>query len=55
MAFHFVTATMYKFSWRTWKNEVEPKVTIGERTSVLDITWIRNISATERLFNEKVC
>jgi hypothetical protein len=33
----------------TWKKDVEPRVMIGERTSGLDTTWIRNTSAMDRL------
>lgn len=46
---HFVTAMMYKLFVRTWKKLVEPSVMIGERTSLLDTTWMRNTSAIERL------
>lgn len=33
----------------TWKNDVEPRVIIGERTSGLEITWIRKTSESDRL------
>lgn len=33
----------------TWKNEVDPRVMIGERTSGLEMTWILNTSEIDRL------
>lgn len=46
---HFVTATRYKLFIRTWKKLVDPRVTMGDRTSLLETTCIRNTSAMERL------
>lgn len=37
---------------RTWKKLVEPKVIIGDRTSLLETTWILKTSAMERLSSE---
>ena len=43
------TAHKYRLSVRMWKNVVDPKVTTGVRTSGFEMTWMRKISATERL------
>ena len=40
---------MYKLFIRTWKKLVEPRVTMGDRTSLLETTCIRNTSAMDRL------
>ena len=50
---HFVTATRYRLFTRTWKKLVEPRVTMGERTSLLEMTWIRKTSEMERLKDGK--
>lgn len=34
---------------RTWKKLVEPRVMMGERTSLFETTCIRNTSAMDRL------
>ena len=44
-----MTAKTYTLFVRTWKKLVEPSVTIGERTSLFDTTWIRKTPATDRL------
>lgn len=33
----------------TWKKLVEPRVMIGDRTSLLEITWMRKTSDIDRL------
>jgi len=50
LAFNLVTATIYIFSCLTWKNDVEPKVAIGDLISGFEITWILKTSDNERLF-----
>ena len=50
---HLVTATTYKLLILTWKKLVDPRVTIGDLTSLLDTTWILNTSEMERLVNIK--
>lgn len=40
---------MYRLFSLTWKKLVDPSVTIGERTSLLETTCIRKTSAIERL------
>jgi len=47
----FVTATMYRLFTLTWKKLVEPRVMMGDRTSLFETTWIRNTSAMDRLVN----
>lgn len=49
---HFVTATMKMLLMRTWKNDVDPSVMMGDRTSGFDTTWIRNTSEMERLLSQ---
>jgi len=49
LTFCFETAQRYMFSVRMWKKVVVPKVTTGVRTSGLEMTWMRKISATDRL------
>lgn len=51
---HLVTATTYRLFTRTWKKLVEPRVIMGERTSLLETTCIRNTSAIERLKVEAI-
>jgi hypothetical protein len=51
---HFVTPTTYTLFIRTWKNDVEPRVMMGERMSGLEMTWIRNTSEIERLSGSAV-
>ena len=46
---HFVTATTYKLLILTWKKLVDPRVMMGDLTSLLDTTWILNTSEMERL------
>lgn len=46
---HFVTATIKILFSLTWKKLVDPRVMIGERTSGLEMTWMRKTSAIDRL------
>ena len=46
---HLVTATTYRLLILTWKKLVDPRVTIGDLTSLLDTTWILNTSEMDRL------
>lgn len=46
---YFVTATMKMLLIRTWKNDVDPSVMMGDRTSGFDTTWILKTSEMERL------
>lgn len=49
-----MTASTKTLFIRTWKKEVEPRVMIGERTSGLETTWMRNTSAIDRLGGPEV-
>ena len=49
---YFVTATTYTLLTLTWKKLVDPRVTIGDRTSLLEMTCIRKTSAIGRLWDE---
>ena len=51
---HLVTATTYKLLILTWKKLVDPRVMMGDLTSLLDTTWILNTSDMDRLVNIKV-
>ena len=44
-----VTATIYKLLTLTWKKLVDPRVMIGDLTSLFETTCIRNTSAIDRL------
>jgi hypothetical protein len=46
---YFVTATTYRLLILTWKKLVEPRVMIGDLTSLLETTCIRKTSAIDRL------
>jgi hypothetical protein len=48
-----VTATTYKLLILTWKKLVDPRVMMGDLTSLLDTTWILNTSEMERLVDIK--
>ena len=49
---HLVTATTYRLLILTWKKLVDPRVMMGDLTSLLDTTWILNTSEMERLVHQ---